>query len=312
MGLTFDDVGVRPVRSSQEFDSLRAKWASTPKKVIVKTVADSPFIDNGFSKISLMLRGAETGGGSCLAEHRFSLNAAVGSHYQTTEDEGFYVLEGKWEFLGGDVTRQVGPGEIIFAPMLRAHAFKCIDPNGGRILNWSTPAGHENFYVGMTDSRAAGENARLVAAPRYHTVFPEFGELLDSGKEELPATAQRVIKARADSLGEAAFISSGDTQSTTGVDVVELIGDRLSGGRDSLFEIRSAADQESVAFEPKDSDVSLYVIEGDWDIQAGTRQVKGGPAVVVFVPAGVGLKMRLVGDKAGKIVALCVPAQLHA
>ena len=171
--MTPHEAGLLPVESADEFDALRAHWATLPVEPRVVTRENRPAVPSPGGPIHILLRGEETGGEVGLYEQICAVGPGVGLHHQTTEDETFYVLEGIWEFQAGDVVRQAGPGTLIYAPRGTPHAFRALEgPDGkARMLSWNAPAGHERFYVGMGDAKARGLVPRVDAAPKYHTVF---------------------------------------------------------------------------------------------------------------------------------------------
>lgn len=82
----------------------------------------------------------------------------TGRHVHQHEDEAFYVLEGTHEFERGDETIELGPGGFVFLPRGIPHAHRRSGEDPGRLLILITPAGFENFFVELSDARAAGRS----------------------------------------------------------------------------------------------------------------------------------------------------------
>jgi len=163
--------GIIPIESGKAFDALRAAWAEIPAQAKFTRASECPEVATPFGPIYVLLRGEETGGQLGLYEQFVAGGTGAGPHYQTTEDEVFYVLEGEWEFQAGNEIRKIGPGTLIYAPANATHAFKSLSKEPGRMLSWNAPAGHERFYVGMGDARARGVDHNRVAEANYHVVF---------------------------------------------------------------------------------------------------------------------------------------------
>jgi mannose-6-phosphate isomerase-like protein (cupin superfamily) len=70
------------------------------------------------------------------------LEAPLHVHY--TEDEGFYVVEGKVTIVVGDETIELAAGQHAFGPRDIPHKFT-VGPNGARMIWVLTPGGFENL-----------------------------------------------------------------------------------------------------------------------------------------------------------------------
>ena len=71
-------------------------------------------------------------------------------HYHKNEDEGFYVLEGRYQFTLGDETKTLGPGQFIMAPKDTPHSFKSLGPGLSKLLVYFTPGGVESYFEEMS------------------------------------------------------------------------------------------------------------------------------------------------------------------
>jgi quercetin dioxygenase-like cupin family protein len=67
-------------------------------------------------------------------------------HYHSTEDETFYVLDGRAGFLVNGEWREVGPGGSAFMPRGSVHTFKNVGDQPLRLLVMTTPSGFEKFF----------------------------------------------------------------------------------------------------------------------------------------------------------------------
>jgi quercetin dioxygenase-like cupin family protein len=75
------------------------------------------------SIMSFLVRAQDTDGRFSMVEHRARPGSEPPPHVHLWEHEIFYVLEGEIEFHCEDQVEAVGPGETIFLPKGKAHAF---------------------------------------------------------------------------------------------------------------------------------------------------------------------------------------------
>ena len=71
-------------------------------------------------------------------------------HVHTQEDEGFFILEGRYRFRIGDTERIVSAGEFVMAQRNVPHAFRSLGPDLGKMLVYLTPAGAESYFEEMS------------------------------------------------------------------------------------------------------------------------------------------------------------------
>lgn len=68
-------------------------------------------------------------------------------HIQHQDNEGFYVLEGAFEFLYNARTIEATTGSFVYVPMGVLHTFKNVGTTPGKLLVNASPAGpHEKFF----------------------------------------------------------------------------------------------------------------------------------------------------------------------
>ena len=91
---------------------------------------------------------ADTGGAYSLFETVTQPGMGTPPHRQSLEEETFYVLEGRYTFLVGDRTIELGPGGYAFVPRETVHAFTNTGDAPARMLIMVTPGGiHEGFFA---------------------------------------------------------------------------------------------------------------------------------------------------------------------
>ncbi len=89
----------------------------------------------------------ETGGAYGLIIDRGSPGFGPPPHVHHREDEGFYVIEGEYEFdLDGELLRAEA-GDFVHAPRGRRHSYRNVGEAAGRLLTFYAPAGLEGLFL---------------------------------------------------------------------------------------------------------------------------------------------------------------------
>lgn len=73
-------------------------------------------------------------------------NGGPPKHVHQNEDELFYVLQGKYEFVCGDEVINAEKGALIHLPKGIPHAFKNIGDTEGILMNTISPGSFEQFF----------------------------------------------------------------------------------------------------------------------------------------------------------------------
>ena len=135
----------------------------------------------GAQLVTRKVSSEQTGGAYSLFEVTVAPTGGEGPHIQHREDECFYVLKGRFEFLHEDVRLAAGPGSLIYVPKGKLHAFENVGETTGRMLVSQTPGGEYEGFVGEVGEPATGEG-KLPApegptnnADRLVTIGAEYG-----------------------------------------------------------------------------------------------------------------------------------------
>src|SRR4028118_754578 len=89
----------------------------------------------------------QTGGAYSLFEGTVPPGGGAPPHIHHREDEGFYVVEGEFEFSRVGETMRAGPGSLVYVPRGSLHAFSNVGEGRGTLLLSQTPGGlHERFF----------------------------------------------------------------------------------------------------------------------------------------------------------------------
>ena len=129
-----------------------------------------------------LVTGAETGGAYFVMEAFVPTGGGPPPHTHSNEDETFYVLEGRADFLLGDERITAGPGDFVNIPRGAVHNFHNPYAEPARLILTFTPSGIEKFFEETLEraydiTGAAPDNIEEVgrryaeAAPRYGMEF---------------------------------------------------------------------------------------------------------------------------------------------
>ncbi len=103
---------------------------------------------------------AETGARYSISEWRLEPGQeGVGAHSHAENDDIFYVLDGRIEFLLGETWTAYGPGAFIRAPAGVTHDFRNRGAAPARLLNIYIPGGFERDMPGIVAWFAAQKSA---------------------------------------------------------------------------------------------------------------------------------------------------------
>ena len=116
--------------------------------------------------------GADTGGAYAVQQQATRPGGGPPLHRHSREDEGFFVLEGEYEFRVGEQTFRAGPGTFVFGPRGIPHTFKCVGPGPGKIQVILSPPGFEEFFVELNELLGQGrpDMEQVVALARKYGV----------------------------------------------------------------------------------------------------------------------------------------------
>lgn len=109
-------------------------------------------------------RSPDTGGAYCLVETLTAPGAGAPPNRHPSDDEAFYVIEGRFEFMIEGETRQAGAGSFVRVPNGAVHAFRNVGDKPGRLLIINSPGrSHDGFFSQAGDPMPPG--TRELPAP---------------------------------------------------------------------------------------------------------------------------------------------------
>jgi quercetin dioxygenase-like cupin family protein len=96
--------------------------------------------------VTSLVVGADTGGAYAVQQQATRPGGGPPLHRHSREDEGFFVLEGEYDFRVGEQTFRAGPGTFVFGPRGIPHTFQCVGTSPGKIQVIISPPGFEAFF----------------------------------------------------------------------------------------------------------------------------------------------------------------------
>ena len=134
---------------------------------------------------SVVLTGADTGGGYCLIEASLAPGIGVPRHMHTREDEAYYVLSGELEVIVGGKVFVLKAGDSLMAPRDIPHQIRNSGGAENHYLLTFSPSGLDEFLASTAllapDNGAAPTEQQLqagdpsIAIQNVHKLATEYG-----------------------------------------------------------------------------------------------------------------------------------------
>src|SRR6185312_258031 len=93
----------------------------------------------------------------------------------------------------------------------------------------------------------------------------------------------------------------------SGNKIATLLSDAETDGRFAVREIVADPGAAPAPSLPSDENRYIFVVAGEWHIEAGREQRTVRDGVSVFIPAGEAYHARLVGKEPGKLLEVAAP-----
>jgi mannose-6-phosphate isomerase-like protein (cupin superfamily) len=122
----------------------------------------------GSRLVTIRVSADQTSGAYSLLEVEVGRGGGEGPHVQHREDECLYVVKGRFGFAIEGVEREVGPGEHLYVPKGRLHAYRNTGNTTGRLLAVFTPGGtHERFVERVVEFPGASPERLVLLGAEY-------------------------------------------------------------------------------------------------------------------------------------------------
>jgi mannose-6-phosphate isomerase-like protein (cupin superfamily) len=111
--------------------------------------------------VTCKVQSHQTGGAYSLFETVTQPGGGPPPHVHHREDEGFWVLEGEYEFVVEGRATRAGAGSLVYVPRGKLHTHKNVGEKPGRMLIIQTPGGLYEGFFGEVGEPAADESCPL-------------------------------------------------------------------------------------------------------------------------------------------------------
>ncbi|WZP00631.1 cupin domain-containing protein [Isosphaeraceae bacterium EP7] len=146
---------------------------------------DLPIYSVVGDRYTFLLTGAQTDGACFVFEAYVPPGSGSPPHVHSREDEGFYVVEGEFEFLVAGKPIRRSTGEFLFGKRGVPHNFKNVGTTPGKLIITVTPAGLEEFFIEIGEKLASRESTPIPPTPesiaKLIAAIPKYGLELSSG-----------------------------------------------------------------------------------------------------------------------------------
>lgn len=216
-------------------------------------------------------------------------------HLHHHEDEGFYILEGNFEFLVGDRTIPAPAGTFVYAPRKQIHQYRNLGPGAGRLLVWAQPARFQRFIAELgTSVESAAE-----PPPVDQATLQKLARLCEVYGLEMHPEAIEVgpAPARPPSL----------SHQVLGDEVRILCAGDATGGTLCVAEVTSPPGAGLPA-QRHEAHAVFVMLDGVTEFQIEGRTLVARPGDVVHVPPQVRHRLHTMGTFASRYLCYHTPA----
>ena len=147
------------IRDYGDLEALRAAFASRPAlpRLVQTTAAEFATQEAGKTFRKEVVNGDETGGQGMINLLSGSPGFKAFPHYQPTEEEFFFVMDGLLEMTCATELRTLKAGGFAFCPRNCTHGFANPSSTGNtRFLTLNSPAGHERAMASIRRAVSQG------------------------------------------------------------------------------------------------------------------------------------------------------------
>ena len=138
-------------------------------------VLQSPLYIPPSAKGGRKVTGKETQGHYTAQEVVVQPGEGPPRHRHSREDEGFYVLEGQYEFKLGDQVIVASAGSFLFAPRGIPHTYKNVGTTPSRHVTIISPGGLEKMFEELAALRKERPTTDPEYKSRYTAIYEKYG-----------------------------------------------------------------------------------------------------------------------------------------
>jgi len=121
------------------------------------------------NRFAVLVDAIQSGGSFSLLEFEQLDNVATPLHVHHDVDEGFLILEGRFEFESGSEHFEASPTGFVFLPRGKPHRYSLVGDRG-RILTFFFPGGTEGYFrevAQLTSAQRSEPRVMAALAERY-------------------------------------------------------------------------------------------------------------------------------------------------
>jgi mannose-6-phosphate isomerase-like protein (cupin superfamily) len=247
-------------------------------------------------RMTIKLGAGDTGGRFTLVEMTAQPHNGPPPHLHQREDEVFYVLDGKFEFVVREKSFRRGAGFAHFVSKGVPHTYNNIGQSPGRLLLLTAPSGFERFLQAW--SHPVQDSSHAPPAPtqqdinRLLAAGPRFGVELCADVKSVPDDGPLSTETSYWVMGQ--FV----TLKLTAPDTAGLF---------SVAEVSCPPGSGVLKHLHVAMDEVFYVLRGaiEFDFQGGSEHVSAGG--IVFVPRGQLHGFRNAGEHLASLLDIHTP-----
>jgi quercetin dioxygenase-like cupin family protein len=148
---TPDSELVAKVESFDDFMAMRRKWTERRPVPILRHDTKGCYqlrVPDGPTWVTskVLVSGDDSRGGAVMFYGEVDAGYSAPPHFQPSEEELFYLIEGELRLTCGNATMQLDKGYFGFAPRGATHGFVNNGNAVTRIITLNSPAGHERGF----------------------------------------------------------------------------------------------------------------------------------------------------------------------
>jgi mannose-6-phosphate isomerase-like protein (cupin superfamily) len=248
-------------------------------------------------RLTFKLGAKDTGGALSMAEAWIVPGGGPPPHVHHREDEMFYLLDGRLQFVLGEELIDAGPGDALFLPRGVPHTFKNASSVPARAVVFAMPCGFENFIPEFATPVEQSPEAPPVTQEvidRLLGACPRFG--LEMKFDHQPRNATPVAPKK---LHKPLWV--------LGEHVDQKLASRDTAGAYNVATITTRPGGGPPSHVHTDCDEIFYVEAGRYEFLVGDRTIVGHAGTTVYVPSGTMHRFKNVGLAKARLLAIHTP-----
>jgi mannose-6-phosphate isomerase-like protein (cupin superfamily) len=273
-----------------------------PPSAFVKA-GQSPILRAYGDEVAVHLGAERTGGRFTFFTGQTPAGGGPPPHFHAREEEWFFVLEGRAEFLSEDAWTEVPAGTSVFMPRHSLHAFRNTGSGPLRQAIHTSPGGFDLFFRESAlefQNPEGPQPARLLEiGARFGIYFPTLEPGCASRRERMTLSPAIVRP------GE------GRRRHLFGEDITIQLDGTQTGGLFTAFLEVTAPGGGPPPHVLADCDEWFFVLDGAVEFLHGDAWENGSPGSTFFAPRGTVHTFRNTGSAPARVLVHAAPAGIE-